>query len=663
MIKKFLLSLCLMLSAPVFAATIYACACGTGSNGACVPGSNTAPYDTPAKAINTIAQWKTSFQALTAGSNIATCQGGAFDGVATGNMSNVNGTAANPVVINSYDDTARWVGGAGIRPKFNNTSAAAALSFNKGTPAHTEGLTIKDIEIVGDGVNTAQGILIGADTDYILIDNIKITGTSNAIQVSGGTLGQQAAGDGITQDLIIRNSTITNNRDNGILAGVTRTLIEKNTFDHNGTDVFDHDIYMNGTYVNVLSKTISSITGNGSTSTLTTATPHGIAVGSHITIAVTGSTSSGSGSFNVTGGYGGTVATVTGASTITYASTGTPSASVVGTYVVSLDVPVTQIVIRNNTLSNGNVGAEGLCNLAHIIFHGDYRNVLVENNLITEAVAPASGCSAIDFTSGSYSPPEDYEKFDNIIIRGNVGINMFYGIAVDLCRQCLIENNYMHISGASTSLGGISMRGKNFAPGTVGSSTLGATQQSPHQVTIRYNSVYMTSPSATSWGIALNGNIGDPLTGTLHSLYGNVVVLGSTATTATMCYTTQNLTLGMFTRKDYNSCYYLGASVPKWDKTSTLATVQAGGDADKSDLNSTFASTANVTTGQPYWTTPTTSPAISASSALIGGGHPTLGPRLGYGGVLRNQGLPDRGAYEYGATTIVPNSPTRINAQ
>lgn len=658
---KKLLALLLSLLAPhAIAATVYACACGAGFATGCVAGSQTPPYDTPAKAINTIAQWKTSFGLLQAGDQLLTCQGGAFDGVATGNMSNANATRASPVVVGSYDDTPRWTGGAGIRPKFNHSGGAGtgALSFLKASPAHTEGLTIRNIEVVGDGVNTVWGIIVAADTDYIVIDGVKVSGSiASAIQLQGAAISPQAVGDGISQGLVIRNSIVTNNKRIGILAGTSNTLIEKNTFDRNGTDGFDHDIYMGGTYTVVPVKTIASITGNGSLATLTTATPHGIAIGARMTLGVSGTTSSGSGSFNATGGLGGQLGTVTGASTITYAATGTPSASVVGTYTAYVDVPVTQVTVRNNTITNGSLLGNP-CNLSHIVFHGDFTNVLVENNFISESTPGASGCSAIDLNSGAYGTPENFEKFTNVVVRGNTGINLFYGISLDLCSQCLVENNYMHVSGTPFATGGIIMRGKNFVPGTAGSSTLAATHQSPHNVTIRYNTVYLTSPSAGSWGITLNGNVGDPLTGSNHNLYGNVVVFGASATTGTQCYNTQNLTLAKFTIKNNNACYYLGAAVPKWDQTFDLATVQAVGDANKSDINSLMAATADATTGQPFFTAPTTGPNISTSSALKNAGH-SLGPTTGWGGSKRTIGVRDIGAFEFGATLgVVPGSPT-----
>lgn len=64
--------------------------------------------------------------------------------------------------------------------------------------------------------------------------------------------------------------------------------------------------------------TISSLTGDGTTSTVTTATPHGLLTGNTVTI-----TGASVGGFNV----GPVAITRTGASTFTYLSTGTPSAT------------------------------------------------------------------------------------------------------------------------------------------------------------------------------------------------------------------------------------------------------------------------------------------------------------------------------------------------
>lgn len=657
--KKFITAILLALVVSAQAATYVFSDCGSGAASGCTVGNDlnsgtlVAPY-------RTITKFKTIFQAAAAGDHLQFCQGGAWDSVATGNMLNINATATNPVTIESVDCTSFWSGGAGIRPKLNNASAAGVLSFNKGTPTHTEGYVIKGLELVGDGVNSLWGILIPGDTDYVTIDSVKITGMAVAIQCNGGTTVPQATGDGVTQHFTVKNSTISHNRGMGVLSGCDDSLVKDNTFLNNGTVNTDHDVYMGGMNIALAAKTISSIVGNGTTATLTTATPHNIPTGTHFTIGVSGSTSSGSGSFNVTGGFGSSavVGTVTGPSTITYAATGTPSATIVGTYTILASYQQTGFTVQGNILTDSNIAGAGHCNLAKIISHGEWRRALIENNVGIETSTSSSNlCGLIEVTSGGYAQPENYEGFENVVIRGNTGINLSIGISLDITSQGLVENNYCHISYASGAFG-IRMRGKNFAPSTVGTSTLAAQLRNPDNVTIRYNTVYLTAPNSSSWGIALNGNVGDALSGLHHNLYGNAVLLGSTATASTMCFNTQNMVMSWFDTKDYNACYYLGASVPKWENSQSLATTQGSG----SDTHSVIASTSDATTDEPHLTAPATSPAISTSSGLKNTGHPSLCPRLSWGGMLRNQSTCDKGAYEYGASSLAPNSPTTTSA-
>lgn len=87
----------------------------------------------------------------------------------------------------------------------------------------------------------------------------------------------------------------------------------------NGTDAM---LRYNGTsWIGIPSstgKTISTLTGNGTTSTVTTASAHGLQTGNTITV-----TGASVGGFNVAG----VTVTRTGATTFTYPSTGTPSAT------------------------------------------------------------------------------------------------------------------------------------------------------------------------------------------------------------------------------------------------------------------------------------------------------------------------------------------------
>jgi hypothetical protein len=625
----------------------YFCNKGSGAVSACVNGSDAANGLTPATAKQTLAALVTLWQAAQAGDQFLLAQGAWWDGAATGQMQNTNATAANPVIIGSYDATSVWVGGAGIKPVLENTANAAIINFNKGTVVHTAGYTVQDIELSGGGTNVLWGIFGMGDTDYVYLKNLTIRNIALGIQCNGGSTGASALSDGISSNWIIRDCNIHDCSTIGILTGSSHVLIEGCTFDKNGTTLFDHSIYLGGATTVLPAKTIASISGDGVIATLTTATPHGIAFGSHFTITVIGSTSSGSGSFNVTS----VVATVISANVITYPATGTPTAGVVGTYSVVIDVPAVDAVVRNNVITNGNIGAHGTANNAHIVVHGSWRSLLIENNLIREDVVTASGtCNGIEISSGGYAAPENYEGFTGVVVRNNIVINCALGIGLDLTVHGLVENNYVYSTCQVGGTAGIRMRAKyNVA--------VDATDQQPDAITIRYNTVYLPLPKASDYGIGFMANAADALSGRNNNLYGNTVVLGSTATTATMAYNTANMQMAWFTTKDYNACYYTGAAVPKWENTSSLATIQASG----TDTNSVMISTTSVTADQPFFVTPTTSPEITTASALKNSGSPSLKPYCDIRGLVRDQGTADKGAYEFGASSLIPNSPTFVH--
>ncbi len=621
----------------------YFCNKGTGAHANCIDGANGNDGLTPATAKQTLAAAVTIWQAAAAGDQILFAQGAWWDNAATGQMKNGNSTKTNPVVIGSYDASAVWSGGAGIKPVFYNPATAIVINFNKGTVTHSEGYVVRDIKIDGGGTNASQGVFGQGDTDYVTLENLTITGMAIGIQCNGGTSSTSATSDGISSNWTIRGCDISSASSQGILIGARNTLIENCSFDHCGTNLGDHGIYIGGGAQSANPKTISSITGNGATATLTTAVPHNIPAGPRFIVTVTGSTSSGSGSFNVSSVIG----VVTGPNTITYSATGTPTASVVGSYTASFNVEVENVIIRNNTLSNGNIGAAGTGNNAHIVVHGSLTGLLIENNTIYETAVISSGTNiGIEIDSGYNAAPEDYEYMHKVVVRNNTILRCAQGITLDICDAALVENNYVYSDSTALASCGIAMRSKGGFPVDTG-------DQVPTDVTIRYNTVYLIA--SDRHGISLNANVSDPSTGTGHNLYGNSVVLDSPASTSVMAFSIVNLSLSQFVLKDYNACYYTGGTVPKWEDTSSLATVQAGG----SDTHSFMASTTSVTADQPFFLTPTTSPAISTSSALKNAGHPTLGPRTGWGGAVRNQGIRDIGSFEFGAIVgVVPNSPT-----
>jgi hypothetical protein len=267
---------------------------------------------------------------------------------------------------------------------------------------------------------------------------------------------------------------------------------------------------------------------------------------------------------------------------------------------------------------------------------------------------------SLSVDSAAYNGPPHgsrAEGFYNVVIRGNTCNNYQLGIGLDITQRALIENNsvYTEVTGDIT---GIRMRSKNFDPAAHTVSPIDADDFQPDKVAVRNNTVRIVTPNLNTIGIGLDGNVDDDLTGGTYSLDSNAIHFGSGSTSATQCFSTENILAAKFTSRNYNLCHFVGTA-GKWDSQyGSLASTQAQG----FDLNS-------ISTLPLYAATPALgnnfSLAPSTSSPLKNTGHPTRSSRLAIGNKLRSQAdaNPDIGAHEFNATTAVPSAPTRISVQ
>jgi hypothetical protein len=725
------------------AATKRYCDCDAGAAVGCVAGNDSTGDGSVLTPYKTFSKYITDWKAGTHGDQFLHCQGGSWHSasqtvVGGGNLNNANATAADPIITDSYDATAAWVGGSGIAPLWTQAGSTVVLDFNQGTiNSARNGYTFKNISIQGAGTNAFFLTRVDGSHNYITFDGMTFNAAGGGIQCNGGPTSPPAGGDAlaVSQHLTIVRSTVSNMTGIGILSSCNDTRIEDSAFNLNGTQVTDHHIYIGGQNKAKAVPAVASIVGDGTTVTVTTSAPNSIWSGVPTTTQ-TAATITGAG-YNITAFTPGSAITYQSPTTFTYSQTGVGTCSGCSLTAVRQVVKGTQIMVRGNTLTNAN-HVLGSCNESALLNHGEWENFTAENNLFREDTIPTgASCVAIEFDDGGYEPPEKDNAMRSIVVRNNTAINYATGYAIDLTENVLVENNYEYSAYAGGGIG-INLRAKNYTPaaaysgtatsgsattlvdsgktfsgltanlsivkvtGGTGSgqrrlisnasgstltvtpawavtpdvtSTYAVTAQSgvpinaldPNAVTIRYNTSYRTVPTLNTIGMALNGNVTDNLSGLGHNLYGNVTVLGSTATTATQCFNIANLTTSMFGVKDYNSCIYLGASVPKFNGTSSLSTVQGATcpASTVNDCNSSITANTlnNVTTDQPFFTSPTASPAVGASSALIGAGHPTLKPYSGWGGFKRGGVPTDRGAFGRGDATVIPNSPTRISVQ
>ena len=311
----------------------------------------------------------------------------------------------------------------------------------------------------------------------------------------------------------------------------------------------------------------------------------------------------------------------------------------------NMALTTTQIVIRGNTLTNNAsyanaaalVPTAGACAATAIVVHGLKVGVTIENNLVSEPTPPrTNGCWGISVDSGGYTGIYAREGFSNVVIRGNSVINYAMGIGVDLCSRCTIENNsvYSEYAGGAT---GINAPAKYFEAVAAGNST-------NDELVVRNNSIYLKSPTSASVGIRLSRD------GASHVVTSNLVYLGAGGTAASACFNTAGLAPAAFQTFDNNLCYFAGTA-GQWDSTRlTLAGQQATG----FDLHSLNVDPLLRPPQAPqFFLIP------SPGSAALRAGHPTMSSRFGQGGVRRDA-APDIGAFQLGATVVVPSSPTGL---
>ena len=307
-----------------------------------------------------------------------------------------------------------------------------------------------------------------------------------------------------------------------------------------------------------------------------------------------------------------------------------------------------QVVIRGNTLTNNapysSVSAltptPGGCGATAIVVHGLKDGITIENNVVSEPTVPGSDrCWGISVDSGGYGGIYAREGFHNIVIRGNSVINYGMGIGVDMCDTCTVENNSIYSEFASGATGVVAPA-KYFQAAIAGHAL-------NNNLTVRNNSVYLKNPTYASVGIRVSRD------GANHVVVSNLVYFGTGTTAATPCFNTAGLATSAFGSFDYNLCHY-AATQGQWDSTRTTLAAQQASGLDRHSLS--------VDPSLPTPVAPLFMVAPTSGSAALGAGHPTLSSKLAKGGV-RRESSPDIGSAQFGATVVVPSSPTDLTVQ
>jgi hypothetical protein len=240
----------LMWAAAAKAATYYVSDCQSGAQSGCFSGKDTndglsptddglghGPWQTLEKALNSVS-------GAPKGTKFLFARGGVFSRSAAGiRLANFNSAWDNPIVIDAY--TPSWASPSSNPPIINSAAGVYLFDFeNGGNAAHDEGYVIRNLDLRGGGMG-GVGIFMFNDVDYVTIESMRIDGFTIGVQLAGGNTPNPGS-DRSNDNLILRNSTITNNSGMGFLGGGSDFLIENNIFDNNGFGdaVFDHNIYV-----------------------------------------------------------------------------------------------------------------------------------------------------------------------------------------------------------------------------------------------------------------------------------------------------------------------------------------------------------------------------------------------------------------------------------
>lgn len=232
----------LCFSQKLLAADYYVCDCAAGSEPSCIAGNdvnNGTSASTPWRSISNVIAIVNNLQG---GDRILFAKGGAWSDVSLGNIFNLNASASNPIVFDSYEPL--WLGTAKPILVEARTGLDIFRFTDGGNADHDEGYVIQNLDLRGNG--TGQwGVFAYNDADHITLNNVDFSGFEIGIHSAGANTPNFGA-DQQNQHMTLSNCTIMNCSAQGFLGGGDGLIIENSYFENNGFDlaVFNHNVYI-----------------------------------------------------------------------------------------------------------------------------------------------------------------------------------------------------------------------------------------------------------------------------------------------------------------------------------------------------------------------------------------------------------------------------------
>ncbi len=193
--------------------------------------SETAPFRSYEKAMDT-------FNNMSAGESINFCRGGTFEITERKWLWNYSCSKDKPCSIKSYGDESL------PNPKLVSLGETGLNFQNSGASKPDGGYLIKDLTIISN-VAKAAGISMFNDVNDLTIENVHIEGFNVGVH-PGGANSPENNSNQANDRIVLKNSTIVNNRLQGWLGGCNDCLIENNHFENNGYKgpILYHNIYI-----------------------------------------------------------------------------------------------------------------------------------------------------------------------------------------------------------------------------------------------------------------------------------------------------------------------------------------------------------------------------------------------------------------------------------
>tara|TARA_R110000851_G_scaffold320700_1_gene485673 strand:+ start:876 stop:2720 length:1845 start_codon:yes stop_codon:yes gene_type:complete len=215
-------------AAAVSAQNYYICDNGDDNNNG---RSETTPFQTYEKAMDT-------FNEMVAGESVLFCRGGVFQAETSKRLFNTKCSASSPCTISDYGDQNK-------QPPRIIANGVTAMNFqNGGNSLPDGGYVVRNLMLLSQK-NEYAGIMLFNEVNDVLVENVHIEGFDIGFYSAGAN--SPGAGSNQANDrIVLKNSKIINNRQQGWLGGCNDCTIENNHFEGNGFGraVLYHNVYI-----------------------------------------------------------------------------------------------------------------------------------------------------------------------------------------------------------------------------------------------------------------------------------------------------------------------------------------------------------------------------------------------------------------------------------